>query len=303
LNNRVDVRIPVEGIELDAWLFIPHSHGKKHPAITMAHGFAGTKEHGLERFAKAFCNAGFIVLVHDHRGFGASGGELRQDVNPGQQIADWRRVITYLEALPEVNPQRIGIWGTSYSGGHAIILAATDRRLRCAVSQAPLIDGFEQLRRYMSPSESLALDSYLLEDERAQFYGNPPLTTTIASADPNISAIIRVQESIDFYLQPIPENLWENKVTLQSMRHFGMYNSGTWVSRVSPTPLLFVVPQQDILTATDMALAAYEQALEPKELILLAGNHTSAFWDLFIPASDSAIQWFRKHLMGSPDTA
>jgi len=124
LNNRVDVRIPVEGIELDAWLFIPHSHGKKHPAITMAHGFTGTKHHGLERFAKAFCNAGFIVLVHDHRGFGASGGELCQDVNPGQQIADWRRVITYLEALPEVNPQPMGIWGTSYSGGHAIILTA-----------------------------------------------------------------------------------------------------------------------------------------------------------------------------------
>jgi pimeloyl-ACP methyl ester carboxylesterase len=162
----------------------------------MAHGFAGTKHHGLERFAKAFCNAGFIVLVHDHRGFGTSGGELRQDVNPGQQIADWRRVVSYLEALPEVDPQRIGIWGTSYSGGHAIILAATDRRFRCAVSQAPLIDGFEQLRRCMSPSESLALDSYLLEDERAQFSGNPPLTTTIASADPNVSAIIRVQERL-----------------------------------------------------------------------------------------------------------
>ena len=51
MSNRVEVRIPVEGIELGAWLFIPHSHGKKHPAITMAHGFAGTKDHGLERFA------------------------------------------------------------------------------------------------------------------------------------------------------------------------------------------------------------------------------------------------------------
>jgi predicted acyl esterase len=100
----------------------------------MSHGFAGTKEHGLVRFAKAFAEAGFAVLVHDHRGLGASGGEPRQDVNPTLQIADWRRVISWLEARPEIDGTQIGIWGTSYSAGHAIILAATDRRLKCVVA-------------------------------------------------------------------------------------------------------------------------------------------------------------------------
>jgi hypothetical protein len=79
---KLDVRVPAEGrIELGAWLFLPEGDGI-HPAITMAHGFAGTREHGLERFAQAFAAAGFVVLVHDHRNFGTSGGDLRGDVDP-----------------------------------------------------------------------------------------------------------------------------------------------------------------------------------------------------------------------------
>jgi alpha-beta hydrolase superfamily lysophospholipase len=66
------VRLPAEGrVEFGAWLFLPEGSGAC-PAITMAHGFAGTKEHGIERFAKAFAEAGFVVVVHDHRNFGTS---------------------------------------------------------------------------------------------------------------------------------------------------------------------------------------------------------------------------------------
>ena len=115
MDLKLDVRVPAEGrIELGAWLFLPEGDGI-HPAITMAHGFAGTREHGLERFAQAFAAAGFVVLVHDHRNFGTSGGDLRGDVDPWLQIRDWRRAISYLEARPEVDPTRIGLWGTSYA--------------------------------------------------------------------------------------------------------------------------------------------------------------------------------------------
>jgi dipeptidyl aminopeptidase/acylaminoacyl peptidase len=104
----------------------------------MAHGFAGVKEQGLERFARVFVDAGFVVLVHDHRGSGASGGDPRFDVDPWRsQIADWRNAIAYLESHPAVDPGRIGVWGTSYAGGHAIVLGATDRRLRAVVAQIP----------------------------------------------------------------------------------------------------------------------------------------------------------------------
>jgi dienelactone hydrolase len=84
--------------------------------MAMAHDYAGVKEHGIERFARAFAEAGFVVLVHDHRNFGASDGAERGDVDPWQQIADWRRAISFLESQPEVYAAHIGIWGTSYAG-------------------------------------------------------------------------------------------------------------------------------------------------------------------------------------------
>jgi uncharacterized protein len=89
--QRQDVEFGAEGgVTLRGWLFVPDGPAP-HPAITMAHGFAGVKEHGLERFARAFADAGFVVLVHDHRGFGASTGSPRFDIDPWVQVADWRR--------------------------------------------------------------------------------------------------------------------------------------------------------------------------------------------------------------------
>ena len=88
--QRQNVEFAVEGdVILRGWLFVPEGVGP-HPAITMAHGYAGTREHGIERFARVFAAAGFVVLLHDHRNFGASGGEPRGDVDPWRQIADSR---------------------------------------------------------------------------------------------------------------------------------------------------------------------------------------------------------------------
>src|SRR5437763_1907429 len=149
--KRTEVEFEVEGgVSLRGWLFVPAGTGRR-PAITMAHGYAGVKEHGIEPFARAFAEAGFVVLLHDHRGFGASGGEPRQDVDPWRQIADWRRAISFLETLDVVDPRRIGLWGTSYAGGHAIVLGATDRRLRCIVAMVPTISGYERGLRRIPP--------------------------------------------------------------------------------------------------------------------------------------------------------
>src|SRR5580692_10742326 len=208
---KLDVRVPAEGgIELGAWLFLPERDGP-HAAITMAHGFAGTKEHGLERFAQAFAAAGFVVLVHDHRNFGTSGGDLRGDIDPWQQIADWRRAISYLESRPEVDPTRIGLWGASYAGGHALVLGATDRRIACVVSQAPTISGYQQGLRRVAPEGVAALEAALDDDERAQARGEPPRRQAIVSADSALPASYRAKDAIDFYLQPLGEAAkWEN---------------------------------------------------------------------------------------------
>jgi dienelactone hydrolase len=300
--SRLDVRIPAEGgVELGGWLFLPEGAGAR-PAITMAHGYAGTKEHGIERFAKAFAAEGFVVLVHDHRNFGTSGGAPRSDIDPWRQIADWRRAISYLEARPEVDPTRIGLWGTSYAGGHAIVLGATDRRLRCVVAQVPTISGYEQGLRRVSPDALPALEQAFSEDDRAQLRGEPPRRQAVVSADPSVPAAYRSADAIEFYLQPVPADLWENEVTLRSTRAARLYEPGIWISRVSPTPLLLVVASDDKVTVADLALAAYERALEPKRLALIPGGHFAPYLDRFSLAEAAATGWFREHLAG-PDVS
>ena len=294
--RKIEVTVPAEGdVNLGAWLFIPKGDGA-HPAITMAHGFAGTREHGIERFAEAFASAGFIVLLHDHRNFGTSGGELRGDVDPWRQVADWRRAISYLETRPEVDPTRIGLWGTSYAGGHAIVLGATDRRLSCVVAQVPTISGYEQGLRRISPEALPALERAFNEDERAQLHGEPPRRQAVVSGDPSVPAAYRSQDALDFYLQPIPAGLWENEMTLRSTRAARMYEPGNWIPRVSPTPLLMIVARDDRLTVADLALAAFERALEPKRLVLVPGGHFDPYIGQFPIAEAAATRWFRDHL-------
>lgn len=113
--ERRNVEFEAEGgVKLRGWLFVPSSGPGPYPAVTMAHGYAGIKEQGIEPFAKTFAEGGFVVLLHDHRGFGASDGQPRQDVDPWRQIDDWRRAISYLESLDVVDSKRLGAWGTSY---------------------------------------------------------------------------------------------------------------------------------------------------------------------------------------------
>jgi glyoxylase-like metal-dependent hydrolase (beta-lactamase superfamily II)/cephalosporin-C deacetylase-like acetyl esterase len=294
---RNEVRFPADGgIELAAWLYLPEGSVPR-PAITMAHGFAGTREHGIEAFAKVFAEEGFVVLLHDHRSFGISGGEPRQDVDPWRQIADWRRAISYLESRPEVDATRIGIWGTSYAGGHAIVLGASDRRLRAVVSQVPIINGYEQGLRRVAPEALPILEELLAEDDRAQLRGEAPRYQAVVSADPSVPAAYRAKETIDFYLQPVSEGSWENKVTVRSTLASRMYEPGHFIARVSPTPLLMVIANDDKVTLTDLELAAYERALEPKKLELIPGGHFDPYVRQFEKASTAALRWFQRWLL------
>jgi cephalosporin-C deacetylase-like acetyl esterase len=295
--DRKDIEFQAaDGMILRGWLFVPRSRGFKHPAISMAHGYAGVKEHGLERFAHGFAEAGFVVLVHDHRSFGSSDGRIRGDVDPWQQIAAWRRAITFLEVQPEVDSSRIGLWGTSYAGGHVLVLGATDRRIRAVVSQVPTISGFEQGLRRISPDATPVLENAFVEDDRAQLRGEPPRRQQVVGADPAVPAAYHSRAAIDFYLRPLPEGAWENSVTLQSTRAARMYEPGIWVPRISPTPLLMIVALVDTLTPTDLALAAYERALEPKKLVTVYGDHFDPYLEQFEKSSTVAIGWFEKHL-------
>ena len=220
----------------------------------------------------------------------------RYDIDPWVQIADWRRAISFLESQPFVDSDRIGLWGSSYAGGHAIVLGATDRRLRAVVAQVPTISGYQQGLRRVAPDQVPVLEAAFADDERRQFHGAPPVTQAVVSADPSVPAAYRSPDAIAFYTQPAPAGVWDNVVTLRSTRAARMYEPGTFIARVSPTPLLMVVGLHDTITITDLALAAYEQALQPKKLVTIDGGHFDPYVADFAEASGAAIGWFTEHL-------
>lgn len=295
--QRTDIAFEAEGgVTLRGWIYVPTGGTGPYPAITMAHGYAGVKEHGLERFAEKFASNGFVVLLHDHRNFGASDGTPRQDIDPWRQIADWRRAISFLEHQDVVEANRIGLWGTSYAGGHALVLGATDRRLRAVVAQVPTISGFEQGLRRIPPDAVAAFEEAFSADERAQARGEPPRRQAIVSADLAVPASYRARDAIEFYLQPVPDGAWDNNVTVRSTRAARMYEPGAWIARVSPTPLLMIVALQDTVTLTDLELAAYERALEPKRLVTIPGGHFDPYITRFDQSSAAALDWFKEHL-------
>jgi fermentation-respiration switch protein FrsA (DUF1100 family) len=101
--------------------------GVRVPAVGMAHGLGAVKEMYLEPFAHRLAEAGTAALVFDYRGFGASGGEPRQRISPPDQMEDYRNALTWLSLQPEIDANRLGVWGSSFSGGSCANALATQR--------------------------------------------------------------------------------------------------------------------------------------------------------------------------------
>ena len=144
---RQDIEFDAEGTTLRGWLYVPDEATGPAPTIVMCHGYSAVKEMFLDAFAEVFCDAGFCALVYDNRNLGASDGEPRQEIDPWAQVRDYRHAITFARTLDEVDGERIGIWGSSYSGAHVLVVGAIDRRVKCVVAQVPLISGHENARR------------------------------------------------------------------------------------------------------------------------------------------------------------
>jgi uncharacterized protein len=115
------------------------------PCVVMAHGFGTTRDSGLLPFAERFAAAGCDVLVFDYRGFGGSGGSPRQDVDHRRHREDYHAAVAAARALPGVDPARVAVWGSSYSGGHVVVVAAEDPTIAAVVSQGAAVDGLKAL--------------------------------------------------------------------------------------------------------------------------------------------------------------
>ena len=127
-----------EGAILRGRLYLPDDLTGAAPAVVMTHGTSATITMVIDRYAEVFYRAGLAVLLYDHRNFGISDGLPRQEINPWVQARGHRDAITYLEQVREVDPSRVALWGDSYSGGQAMVVAAVDNRVKALVVQCPV---------------------------------------------------------------------------------------------------------------------------------------------------------------------
>ena len=286
-----------DGTTLRGWHYLPDGAGK-HPTIVMAHGFSAVKEMYLDKYAEAFAQAGFASLVYDNRNFGASDGEPRQEIDPWLQIRDYSDAITFARNLEQTDADRIGIWGSSYSGGHVLAVAAIDRRVKCVVSQVPVISGWQNFRRLVRADFLAPLRAGLHADRDSRAAGRPPAMLPVVAEDPMSPSALPTADSYNWFTTTAAARApaWRNEVTLRTIEYGFGYEPGAYIGLISPTPLLMIVAVNDHLAVSDLAITAYERAREPKQLVLLSGGHFDAYVEMFGQSAEPACQWFRSYL-------
>ena len=181
---RRDIEFSSGGETVRGWLYTPDHGNGPFPLVVMAGGWCYVKELVQPHVAQQFADTGLAAILFDYRNFGSSDGTRRQHIDPNAQVEDYRNAISFAETLVEVDSDRIGVWGLSYSGGHALILGATDPRVKCVSAQIPVVDGFRNMRRVHGTIGFRRFEQLLLDDRRARFLCGEDGFLPHATADP-----------------------------------------------------------------------------------------------------------------------
>jgi hypothetical protein len=198
-----------------------------------------------------------------------------------------------------IDRERIGVWGVSYSGGHALVVAAVDKRVRCVVAQTPTVSGWRGLQALARADFVPDLYAALEADRDARLAGAAPASIPVVSEDPLGSASLQSADAWRWFSETgrTRAPAWRNEITLRSLDMLMEYEPVAYIDRIAPTPLCMLVAHSDVVTPTDLALAAYRRAFHPKRLVLLPGGHFDGYeGEGFDVASAAARDWFVESL-------
>ncbi|HEY2883460.1 MAG TPA: CocE/NonD family hydrolase, partial [Pirellulales bacterium] len=234
---------PSQGTECEAWLMRPSSTGDV-PLVIMAHGFAAEKRFGLLDYARKFVRRGLAVLMFDYRHFGGSGGEPRNLISVARQREDWQAAVDFAGTLPGIDQTRIGLWGTSFSGGHVLMCAAANQHICCVAAQAPMLDVLTSFRGY-KPSYALKAIWHCAKDLfRAATSRTPHLVPVVS--DGSKFAIMSKPGCEAGYRRIVPQTAeWSNSCPARVLLTSLFYRPGKKAWRVNcPTLLLLQAEDQ-----------------------------------------------------------
>lgn len=283
-----DIAFSSDGVQLRGWLATPAKRsGAQLPLVIATHGLSGIIDLDLRHYAAAFTAAGFACLAYDHRNWGRSAGEPRGESDPWRQVADLREAISFARTLPEIDPDRIGLWGTSYAGGHVMTVTALDRRVRATVSQVPLISGSRTFDAWVPAAKREKFLARLAADRDARHRGEAAATSPAALPDSETHEWVRHSDVAGRY---------DNALTIRSFDLIRTYEPIDFAPRVAPTPLLMIVAGNDVQTPTAWQHEAFALMGEPKQLVEIDCRHYDVYMDHLDAAAAAATAWYTRHL-------
>ena len=300
------IEFDAEGVTLRGSFYPAAGNAQQTPCVVMAHGWTGTTKHFIDDFAEVFAASGLAVVLYDHRGWGKSDtapGEPRHEIDPWRQIRDFQHAISYAQNRPDVDAERIGVWGSSFSAGHAFVLRAIDRRAKAVVGQGPFISGLRGFQGLTRVDMERAAHEAFSADRQARTRGEAPVVIPVVTEDPMALAALPAADAYQYFYGPggaverDPE--WVNEITLRSVEFLYGYEPGWFLPRISPTPVLMIVAREDSLAPSDTAFHAFSTAAEPKKLVTVPGGHFDVYRGSSAQAAQAAArEWFVEHLMG-----
>jgi uncharacterized protein len=233
-------------------LMLPESVAQ--PAvIVMAHGFGAPRAAGLAAFADRFVAEGYAVYLFDYRNFGDSSGEPRHWVSPRRHLEDWAHAVKHVRSLPHINPERIVLWGTSFSGGHVIQTAAFDHRVRAVIAQVPHVSGIASMKQ-IPVGISLRMTIAALRDLFGGMLKRPHYSPIVGR--PGELAALTGDDALHGYPKLLPEGVnWENRVLSRVFLEVPLYSPIRHASKVW-APTLIVAGRHDTITPASAALRA-----------------------------------------------
>lgn len=287
------VTIFSDGTRMAGDLYLPKGlkPDDKLPAIVLCAGTGGTKGGTQARLAPRFAEKGYVVLAFDYRGWGMSESllmaterqprpdennemtlqvkALRWQMNYAYQTEDIRAAISFVAGEPNVDKERIGLWGSSYGGGLVTWMAGNDPRVKCVVAQVPGMGGAKR--------PAAMKYAYDLATKQARGETEPvPIETG------------KMGGKMAAY-----EHMRVNPV-----KNIG-FNALDAAAKIT-APALFVVAENEELSSNDTVESVHKALLErdvPSKLHVIPGiAHYGVYGEGFEEATRIELEWFDEHL-------
>lgn len=269
---------PDELIRAD--LYTPDEGDGPWPVVVMGGGWCYVKELIMPEYAKYFLDVGVAAMIIDYRHFGASDGVPRQHIDPWKQIADYRSAIDAISYLDEyrdvLDADRIAVWGISYSGGHVLALGALDWRVKCVISQIPVLEGMYNSMRAHGSVGFRELTA-LVHEERKRRYLTGEHGTLPHSGDPKTEVVTWPHPETKPVFMKIKEETaprHEHYSTIASVEGVWLYDMTPYLPRILDTPTLMIVAEGDDLTMWEREVPLFNQIATQKKKLFVQGSST-----------------------------